>query len=351
MKRVRILILCMCIVMSVLLTGCGKEKKKEQIPTDPTVVFQYGDAAVTKGEVYIYINTIKERYEAQYGENVWELHLPESQPEDGLSSMVDLTKQQVVNEIVKVKTLSAQAKDFNIKISDSKKTEIEAEAATFYNGLTDQDKNELELTLETVIMVMEENTLARMVQDELLHDNPVEISDEEARMTTFYDMYFHCYDVDANGVITPYDQERKSQQYENALQACSTLATAIIDENEEAENIENLADYYQLTMSAEYTLTPAEVFETYGEDIYNQLYSMENGDYSTVIESEYGYHVFQMLALTDAKATKAKKDVMTEAAIDEFLQESMEDWRKEIDPEFSYPESINMEVYDTIKIR
>lgn len=340
----------LALMLCLFVTGCGEEdKEKKETLSDGTVVFTYGDEEITKGEVYIYVNTVKERYETQYGENVWETTLPQS--EDGEQpTMVDLTKEEVINEIIKVKTLYAQAEDYGIKLTVEQETEIQTAAQEFYDGLTDVDIETLEITLDIVTKVMIENSVATMVEEKILEDNPIEVSDEEARMTTFYDMYFNCYSIDENGVMVPYTEEQWGIQYENALSACSTLATAVIDENVDAENIENLAAYYKLDYAAEYTITPEEIMNTYGEDIYNTLYSMENGDYSTVIESEYGYHVFQMIALTDQKATKTRKAAMTEEAIASHLEGKLTEWQKEIDSEFSYPESINMDVYNTITI-
>lgn len=348
--RFKILFLVMTLLFSLNLSACGEKKVKTDEIKDPTAVFTYGEEAVSKGEVYIYVNTIKERYETQYGEDVWDIALPQSENSEEQLTMVDFTKEEVVNEIVRVKTLYAQAENMGVFLTEEQKQEILDEAQSFYDGLTDVDIESLELTVDIVNKVMVENKIAKLVQDKLLEDNPIEISDEEARMTTFYDMYFNCYSIDENGVMVPYTEEQCNIQYENALTACSTLATAVIDENSDAENIENLAAYYKLDYAAEYTISPEEIMNIYGEDIYNTLYSMENGDYSSVIKSEYGYHVFQMVALTDKKATQSKKDIMTKAAIEEYLRETLNGWQKEIDPEFSYPESINMDVYNTITI-
>ena len=208
----------------------------------------------------------------------------------------------------------------------------------------------MELTEDKIYQVFYENEIAGRVEAKILESDPVEISDEMARMTTFYDMYFQCYSIEDDGTVVEYTEEQKQEQKENALQACSTLATATIDENKDAENIEKLAEYYKLDQAGEQTLTPDEILETYGEDVYNLLYSMQNGDYSTVVETEYGYHVFQMIALTDQKATKARKETMTADAIKERISSQLETWQKEIDPEFSYPDSVNMELYDTIKL-
>lgn len=348
-KWKRYLCIMMCAVMTaVFMTGCGKKEKENKTEDNLTMVFQYGDNIVTIGEVYIYICTVQERYEIQYGEDVWQLSLPASES-DSLS-MVNLTREAVVNEIVKVKTLVAHAADYNITLTDAEVADLQERAKRFYDGLTDEDISKMELTEDKIYQVYYENEIAGRVEDKILADDPVEISDETARMTTFYDMYFQCYSIDETGKVVEYTQEEKNQQYENALQACSTLATATIDENEDAENIEKLAEYYKLDQASEQTLSPEDILETYGEDVYNLLYSMENGDYSTVVETEYGYHVFQMIALTDQKATKARKETMTAEAIKERISDKLSAWQKEIDPEFSYPESVNMEIYDTIEL-
>ncbi|MBQ9200028.1 MAG: hypothetical protein IJ141_07580 [Lachnospiraceae bacterium] len=330
--------------------GCTRKNDGGETIKDSTVVFQYGDNIVTKAEVYIYINTIKERYESQYGQDVWALSLPED--DSGEISMVDLTRQEVVNEIIKVKTLCAHAADYDIALNEKEISDIENDAKNFYDGLTDNDKASMDMTQDRIKQVMTESALAKKVEDKILEDSPVEISDEQARETTFYDMYFDCYTIDDNGVIVPFDAEARRTQYEQALAACTTLATAPMNENSEAdvESIEKLSEYYKLDNAGEKTLTPEEILETYGEDIYNLLYSMKNGDYSTVIESEYGYHVFMMIALTDADATAMRKEQMTNETIDKRLSDTIEKWKNEIDADFTYPDSVNMDVYDTISI-
>lgn len=345
-KRISVLMGCLALMFS--LAACGEQNEEPAGEENTTMVFQYGDNIVTKGEVYIYIRTVQERYELQYGADVWQLTLPASGSDS--VSMVDLTREEVVNEIVKVKTLVAHAEDFGIALTDEEITELQARAKSFYEGLTDEDISKMELTEYKIYQVFYENEIAGIVENKILEKNPVEISDENARMTTFYDMYFACYSIEENGQVVEYSEEEKQQQYENALQACSTLATASIDEDKNAENIEKLAEYYKLDQAKEQTLAPSEILETYGEDVYNLLYSMENGDYSSVVQTEYGYHVFQMISLTDTKATKANKDKMTSEAVKEEISSQLDTWQKEIDKDFSYPASVNMEIYDTIEI-
>lgn len=327
--------------------ACGK---KEAVDTteksEGTLVFRFGNNLVTKGEVYIYIETVRERYEMQYGEDVWQTVLPDG-GEDGIT-MANLTREEVVNEILRVKTMVAHAEELGVALSEEEVQSMKEEADAFFEGLTDEQVQSMEITKEKAETVLTENALASKVEAQILEDENIEISDEEARMTTFYDMYFACYSMTEDGVITPYTEEEKKQQYENAMQACSTLATASLDEKTEAENIEKLAEYYQLEQAKTQTMTPQQILETYGQDVYDLMYSMENGQYSTVVETEYGYHVFQMIALTDQIKTNERKVILYQEAVNTALSETLDKWKKMIDPRFTYPDSVDMKVYDSI---
>ncbi len=346
-KYFRLIALLLVFVMA--LSGCAKKKNTDTTDSNATVVFQYGDNIVTLGEVYIYSKTVGERYVRQYGEDVWSLMI---EGEDGEKiPMTEVVKEEIVNEIVRVKTLVAHAGEYKISLSENEKTNITNEATVFFEGLTDQDIADMELTYDKVYKVMEDNTIARKVRAKILEDTPIEVSDEKARMTTFYDMYFQCYTIDGNGVVTPYSAEEKAIQYENALQACSALATSSIDGDREAGNIETLAEYYNLENAKEQTLSPEAIFETYGEEVYTLLYSMKNGEYSTVVETEYGYHVFQMIALTDQKATNSRKEIIEEEMMMEAMDTHLKAWQMSIDNDFSYEESVDMEVYSKITFK
>ena len=115
MKKISLLSIVLCMMIFVI-TGCNDKTDNKKETKDSTVVFQYGDNIVTKAEVWLYINTVKERYEKQYGQDVWELALPEDN--NGEISMADLTREEVVSEIVKVKTLCAHAEDYDVSLTE-----------------------------------------------------------------------------------------------------------------------------------------------------------------------------------------------------------------------------------------
>ena len=343
-NRIAAIFLCLCMLVMAF-SGCGQKKQEEeQAKSGGTLVFQYGNNLVTKGEVYIYIETVRERYEMQYGSDVWQTVLPDGG--EG-TSMENLTREEVVKEIIRVKTLCAHAEELGVSLSEDEIADLNEKADAFCEGLTDEQLEQTEITKEKAEKVMQENAIASKVEAKILDDRKIEISDEEARMTTFYDMYFACYSMDENGVITPYTDDEKKQQHENALQACATLATADLKDTTGAA-IEKLAEYYQLDQAQMQTLSPAQILETYGQDVYDLLYSMENGQYSTVVETQYGYHVFQMIALTDQTKTNEQKIVLYNQEVQDALSETLDQWQKQIDSRFKYPDSVDMDVYDSI---
>ena len=342
-RKLIAILLCICLMVP-MLSGCGEKKEEPEQTSNGTLVFQYGNNLVTKGEIYIYIETVRERYELQYGSDVWQTVLPDGG--EG-ASMENLTREEVVNEIVRVKTLCAHADELGIVLSDEELSELNRKADDFCEGLTDEQLQSMEITKEKAEKVMQENAIASKVEAKILDDRKIEISDEEARMTTFYDMYFECYSMDENGVVTPYTEEQKDQQYRNALQACATLAATDFRDYGGAA-IERLAEYYQLNEAKMQTMSPKDILETYGQDVYDLLYNMENGLYSTVVETQYGYHVFQMIALTDQTKTNEQKIVLYNQQVQEALSETLTKWQAQIDPMFKYPDSVDMDVYDSI---
>ena len=317
-RKLIAILLCICLMVP-MISGCGEKKEEETKQTSSgTLVFQYGNNLVTKGEVYIYIETVRERYEMQYGSDVWQTVLPDG---GAGTSMENLTREEVVNEIVRVKTLCAHAEELGITLGDDELAELNQKADDFCEGLTDEQLQNMEITKEKAEKVMQENAIASKVEAKILDDE--------------------------NGVITPYTDDQKKQQYENALQACSTLATADLKDNTGAA-IEKLAEYYQLDQAQTQTMSPSQILETYGQDVYDLLYSMENGQYSTVVETQYGYHVFQMIALTDQTKTNEQKIVLYNQQVQEALSDTLTKWQAQIDPIFKYPDSVDMDVYDTI---
>ncbi len=344
-----------CAVMASLLLfavmGCG--------PTDNVIkgsdtVFTFDGENVSLGEVYLYANTVIEDYEALYGNDIWTTDISIS--DEDTANMEDVTRRDIIEDIIHVKMLVKKAPEYKVALTEDEENQVVRDTDSFYSKLTDEQMEKMQLTYETIQGVMRENLIANKVYEDIIEDAHIEVSDEEARETTFYDLYFECYAVASSGDVTVFSEDEKAAQYDRALQAYNTLInpieTTVNDgtsaTNSNSTNIEGLAEYYGLKNSSYYTMTPSEIEGIYGQEIRDSLYSLEDGSYSLVTESEYGYHIFYMKALTDREATDKHKQDIIKLKKNSFMEELYVDWLDEIDSGFTYEKSVDFNVYKQI---
>jgi len=330
-KNKRLLVAALSVFCILSLTACGKQKQEE----DVAVVYHFGNEDVTYGEFYIYARTIEEDYQKAYGNGIWSLELA---ADGGKSTVREVTIQDLIADINRVKVLTAQAEELNISLSDSEKAEAENTAETFYKGLTEADIAETEITKDIVVNVIEENMIAEKVYNQTIADYDFEISEEEARMTTFYDMIFECYSVKKDGTVEEYTDEKKATQLEKANEALSSLAQG------EDVTYDTIVDKYDLQYAASYTMGKTEMIEEYGESVAEKIMALTDGEVSTVIESDYGYHIFKMEKANDEELTKKNKEEIVAQKQKEYFNGVYEGWLKKYDSKFNFEEDVNMDL-------
>ncbi len=328
----KILSACFFVLCLLMCTACGKKVENE---AEELVLYHFGENDITYGEYYIYAKTVEEDYRQSYGNGVWELELKVN---DENRTVRDITIEDIIEDINRVKVLAEHAADYSITLSDSEMAEIENRAEEFYGGLTDKDIKETEITKDIVNKVITDNMLAKKVYDQVLTDYDFEISDEEARMITFYDMAFECYSIEKDGSVKEYTDEKKALQLEKANEALSSLA------QEEGTTYDDIVNRYGLEYSSEYTMSKSELIEEYGESVANKILELSNGEVSVVIETQYGYNIFKMIDSSNEELTKENKQQIVSSKQKEYFNGVYSDWVKAYDPHFSYPKSVDMEL-------
>ncbi|MCR5103112.1 MAG: hypothetical protein K6B68_01475 [Eubacterium sp.] len=351
LKKWTAAVLILCFITT--LNACGFSDEPEVRAKD--TVFTFAGENITLGEVYLYANTVKEDYESVYGSGIWGVDI--SVARDKSANMEDVTRRDIIEDIVHVKLLASKATDFKCALNEDEAKAVSKEADDFYENLTDQQIQDMQLEYDLIQKVMQENALAKKVYNTIIDKAGIEVSDEDARMTTFYDLYFECYAVASSGDVTKFSEDEKQAQFERALQAYNTLINPIesgvndgtSSTSPNSTNIEGLAEYYGLTNSAYYTMTPSEIKGIYGNEIADKLYDLEDGSYSLVTESEYGYHIFYMKALTDRDATDQRKTELIVGKRRSYMGTKYSEWLQTEDPNFSYEKSVDFNVYYGIK--
>ena len=180
-------LICAC-VMLLTLAACGEESQDN---TGKYIVFKFGNDNIYLDEVYIYAQTTIDEYEKEYGSDIWGKTI---ETDGGIEMDVEeMARREVISNIVQTKALIAQADEYKISLTEEEQAQAEQEAGDFYNSLTDEQLKETGMEADTPSRVLQENALAKKIYDHVMSDSSAEVSDEQARMTTFYDMFFECY--------------------------------------------------------------------------------------------------------------------------------------------------------------
>ena len=339
----KIILLLMACLMGIALFGCGES---ENTDTGKDVVFRYNGQDICIDEVYVYAQTLKEKYESKYGKDVWSQNIV---TDDGLEmDAEDAARRETISKIVKTKTLITRSDEYGISLTDSELRKQDQDAEKFYELLTDEQIAEAQLDEDTVKRVLEESALADKIYAYVMKQSSTEISDEQARMSTFYDMFFECYSEDDFGNITLYPQSKIDAQKKKADAAYAAIA----EESDNPDlNISFLGSAKELKYAGTHTMSRDEIVSTYGQDALDILYSLSDGQISTVVQTEYGYHIFQMISITDAEATAENKQKLTDAADGEYYDNLMSDWISELDSSYSYSKRVDMDVYNKISFK
>lgn len=329
--------------MGIALFGCGES---ENTDTGKEVVFRYNGQDICIDEVYVYAQTLKEKYESKYGKDVWSQNIV---TDDGLEmDAEDAARRETISKIVKTKTLITRSDEYGISLTDSELRKQDQDAEKFYELLTDEQIAEAQLDEDTVKRVLRESALADKIYAYVMKQSSTEISDEQARMSTFYDMFFECYSEDNFGNITLYPQSKIDAQKKKADAAYAAIA----EESDNPDlNISFLGSAKELKYAGTHTMSRDEIVSTYGQDALDILYSLSDGQISTVVQTEYGYHIFQMISITDEEATAENKQKLTDAADGEYYDNLMSDWISELDSSYSYSKRVDMDVYNKISFK
>ena len=329
--------------MGIALFGCGES---ENTDTGKEVVFRYNGQDICIDEVYVYAQTLKEKYESKYGKDVWSQNIV---TDDGLEmDAEDAARRETISKIVKTKTLITRSDEYGISLTDSELRKQDQDAEKFYELLTDEQIAEAQLDENTVKRVLEESALADKIYAYVMKQSSTEISDEQARMSTFYDMFFECYSEDDFGNITLYPQSKIDAQKRKADAAYAAIA----EESDNPDlNISFLGSAKELKYAGTHTMSRDEIVSTYGQNALDILYSLSDGQISTVVQTEYGYHIFQMISITDEEATAENKQKLTDAADGEYYDNLMSDWISELDSSYSYSKRVDMDVYNKISFK
>lgn len=322
LKKSSLLVLAV-VVASTSMFGCSKKRGETtdtgnvEIELESTneelsdkVVLTVGDVAVSYKEILLYMQSYKEEYESLYGGDIWSFTIDN---EGG--SFEDIFKEQLLEDIIYVKIICAQAEELGIRLSEDELLDVDEYTAEFISSFTEDQLKYYDVEVDTVKKIYMDNVLANKVFESLTLNVDTDISDEEARQVVLQYILIanHSYDEEGNRI------EFSEEQMEDARKKAAWL-------REEAITAPN---FY--TFAQEYTDDKDEIQITVGRgDMSSELdavaFSMSDGEISDVIETDVGYFILHCVTSLDREATDNKKEEMIATRQEEVFNAQYLEW-------------------------
>lgn len=273
----------------------------------------------SKAEGSLLLINTKNKYEAAFGEEIWEQQI------DGIS-FETYVKDMVKNQMAQLKCMALYAEKENISLSEEKETSIREAASLYFEQLTEKEKAILDITREDVVQIYTDYAVSELLYEYLTQNVEEEISDAEAKVIVVQHIY-----KDTSKLT----EEEKQQAYQLLEDIKQDLAEEDADFNYLAQ--ENSDD-----SKIEYIFGRGEMDFAFEE----AAFALEKGEVSDIIESSSGYHIIKCINDYDMERTNSNKKTILSRRKKEAFDAVYADFIRNLLTEFNHKVWDNMEIKD-----
>lgn len=333
-------IFALALAGSLCFTGCNGSAASEQ---SKQKVFTYDGVDVNLDEVWLYADISKAKYESQYGsifgDSLWTTEVS-TDDEGNPVTLETSVKESVIDQIKHIVVLNKKAEELGISLTDSEVKKAKKSAKAFVNE--DEGKAIMEETganQELIQKLYEQNALASKVRQKMIEDTDTEVSDEEARQTTIYKLVFSKTKTDEeSGETSDMNKKELAAQKKKADEAYQKL--------QDGTSIEDLAKEYDIESTTDETFSKGESVE--GEAFETELYKLKDGETTGVIDTDAGYVIAKLVALTDKDATEEKKSEIVQERQQEEYEREYTEWTTDLEEKWDADKDVDQESMDKI---
>lgn len=289
-----------------------------------SLILTVDDIEVGYDEVQIYMDELKNHYEEAFGTTIWNFDLGDGR------TFEDMAKEETINQIVQLKIMGLKAADLGVSLTSDEKDEISLEVKAYLDELSEETKKEKGITKELVTKVYTDNYLGSKVFTVATNDVDTEVTDDEAKQITIWQLFIQTQGEDANGnEIKLSDEEKKA-----ALKKTKKL----LKEAKKSDDFYSFAEKYTDGVDVEYTFGKGDM-ESAIEDA---AFALKKGDFSGVVEGEDGYYILYCVSDYDEEATADAKEEIIASRQDEAFKTIYSKWSEE------YKVAVNASMWDKV---
>lgn len=333
-------IFAVALAANLCFTGCNGVTASEQ---SKQKVFTYDGVNVNLDEVWLYADISKAKYESQYGsifgDSLWTTEV--STDDEGNAVTLETTvKDNVIDQIKHIIVLNNKAEELGVSLTDAELKKAKKSAKAFVKE--DEGKAIMEETganQELIQKLYEQNALASKVRQKMIEDTNTEVSDEEARQTTIYKLVFPKTKTDEEtGETSDMNKNELAQQKKKADEAYKKLQSGA--------SIEDLAKEYDVESTTDETFSKGESLE--GEKFETAIYKLKDGETTGVMDTDAGYVIAKLAALTDKDATEEKKSEIIQERQQEEYEREYTEWTKDLEEKWDADKEVDQDSMDKI---
>lgn len=274
--------LCACLLAGGP-TGCSHFENTEFVLTTGLTenqLFKVGSSVCTLPEAMIYVMDYQRQYESVYGVEMWEHDF-------GGITLEEYVKNIIVSQLAAMKAVTLLAADYEVELTETEMEHVRKAAREYYSSMGDDAVKYMGLKAENVESLYHDHVLSGKVYQEITKDVNTEVSDDEARIITVWQIHLDT---------------RES-------------AEDILEKLSEGKEFMTLASAYSQDSQISYTFGRGEKPAAYEE----AAFALENEGVSGIIEEEDGYYILKCVNNFDREATEANKVTMVERRRDEIF--------------------------------
>ncbi len=277
-----------------------KDETLQYLDGSGQIMIMIDDCRVYYNEAMVYLKSVKDIYESDYGAGIWGADILGNGESFG-----KLIKDEVVKQITELKIIRAQATKQGIALTEEEQAEADAYAKEYYEGLTKEDIDRYFITEELMKQVYSDNLLAEKMFESLTINVDTNVTDEEAKQITVQDIFIQNYNLDSSGKKIPLSEEDKNTAYEKI--------TSLLEQAKTTEDFKALAETHTEAESVEYTFGKGEGPKGFGEGFEDAALALKTGEISDIITTDTGWHIiFCVSDFNEDATTQVKENIIDE---------------------------------------
>lgn len=312
-------IISLVLVLSLALSGCGKEEVKKEITKEQAAsvdngklkgdskVIAVGKTTVTYNEYQTYSYMLQNGYTTLLDGNVWNYSVSAGRT-IGMDAIED-----TIRMIIQIKVIGKCAANVGVTLGANEKEQLAYEAEKYVQTVPEDVRNQYGMTAQLVTDMLCDNEIARKVYDVTTGQVDVAVSDEEAQVVEAQVICLLTKGIDKNGVNQNLDEAGKTALFETAKQL-----------REQAKS----GGFYAL---AEANSSRSDICMNIGKEdkpkeLVDAAFALKEGDISEVITASDGYYIINCLSVNKESVVKEHREELAVERRNKAFQDSYKAW-------------------------